>query len=209
MDYRTVAGPAQDQFEEKRSRFIGAVAPVATEEEALAFVAARRRAHPEARHHVYAFVLRQGGLQRFSDDGEPSGTGGRPVLDVLAGSGLVDAVVVVTRYFGGTLLGTGGLVRAYSQGARLALAAAAPVVMTHCTRLCLTMDYGFYGKVAYLLPQLRVVTVDTRFTDLVELELLVAQDQLAPFLAQVGELSGAQISPQVLEELFAPFPPGE
>ena len=114
-DYRTIAAFAEDQFVEKRSRFIGAIAPVSTEEEALAFLEARRELHREATHNVYVYTLREGGLTRFSDDGEPSGTAGKPALDVLRGSGLVDVAIVVTRYFGGTLLGTGGLTRAYAQ----------------------------------------------------------------------------------------------
>ena len=110
--YTTIAAPARDEFTERRSRFIGQIAPVTTEEEAAAFLAAVREANREARHNVYAYVLRQNNLSRFSDDGEPSGTGGKPVLDVINGEGLTDVIVVVTRYFGGILLGTGGLTHA-------------------------------------------------------------------------------------------------
>ena len=117
--YTTVAAPAQDEFVERRSRFIGHIAPVTTEEEAMAFLKALRDKHYDARHNVFAFVLRDG-RSRFSDDGEPSGTGGKPVMDVITGAGLSDVAVVVTRYFGGVLLGTGGLTHAYSQGASLA-----------------------------------------------------------------------------------------
>ena len=122
--YRTVAAPAQDEFTEKKSRFIGFIAPVTTEQEAAEFVEEIRARHREARHHCYAYLLRQGNLSRFSDDGEPSGTAGRPILEVLQREELTDVCVVVVRYFGGILLGTGGLARAYPQVCNLAVAAA-------------------------------------------------------------------------------------
>ena len=106
--YRTIEAPARDEFIERRSRFIGHIAPVATDEEAVAFVNAIREQHREATHNVYAYVLRQDQLTRFSDDGEPQGTAGKPVLEVVLREGLVDVAVVVTRYFGGSLLGAGG-----------------------------------------------------------------------------------------------------
>ena len=115
-DYKTVAREASDEFVEKRSRFIGYVKPVKTEEEAVAFINQKRSEHWDARHNVYAYSLREGNIKRYSDDGEPSGTAGMPVLDVIVKNEIYDVCVVVTRYFGGVLLGTGGLVRAYSQG---------------------------------------------------------------------------------------------
>lgn len=118
-EYTTLAGYGEDEFVEKRSRFIGYAAPVSTEAEAVAFVNSIRERHREATHNVYAYILREGQIKRYSDDGEPQGTAGIPVLDVLQKAGIVDAVVVVTRYFGGTLLGAGGLVRAYTEGAAI------------------------------------------------------------------------------------------
>ena len=115
--YRTISRAAEIQFVEKRSRFIGAARPVSVESEALEFIAERRKRHWDAAHNVYAYVLRQGQVQRYSDDGEPQGTAGIPVLDMLLKKNLTDCAVVVTRYFGGILLGTGGLVRAYTQSA--------------------------------------------------------------------------------------------
>lgn len=205
-DYRTVAAFAEDQFVEKRSRFIGAIAPVSTEEEAVAFVNARRELHREASHNVYVYTLRQGNLTRFSDDGEPSGTAGKPALDVVLGSGLVDVAVVVTRYFGGTLLGTGGLTRAYSQGARLAIQAASVQEMTFCTRMRLRFPYGLYGKVSYSLPRFEVQTVDAQFADLVTMEVLVKAAQVAPFCRELEELSSGALAPELVEELYTPFP---
>ncbi len=129
-DYKTVRAAASGELTEKRSRFIGYCKPVSTEEEATAFIASIRSRHWDARHNVYAYSLREGNLRRYSDDGEPSGTAGMPVLDVLQKSGVTDVCVVVTRYFGGVLLGTGGLVRAYSQAARLGLNAAQGVILS-------------------------------------------------------------------------------
>ena len=127
--YRTIAAPAEDEFIEKKSRFIGYIAPVTTEQEAAAFIESVRARHREARHNCYAYRLRQNNLARFSDDGEPSGTAGRPILEVLQREDLTDVCVVVTRYFGGILLGTGGLARAYTQGCKIAVAAAGVLCM--------------------------------------------------------------------------------
>ena len=110
--YKTIRGFGTDEFVERKSRFIGSIQPVSTEEEAVAFIQSVKERHREANHNVYAYVLREGQIRRYSDDGEPQGTGGVPVLEVLLKEGLVDCCVVVTRYFGGVLLGAGGLVRA-------------------------------------------------------------------------------------------------
>ena len=124
MNYFTVSQPAEDSFIEKRSEFIGYIAPVATNEQAVDFINQIRAKHRKAKHNVYAYILRQDNISRYSDDGEPQGTAGMPVLEVLKKRGLTDVCVVVTRYFGGILLGGGGLVRAYSHAASLACDAA-------------------------------------------------------------------------------------
>ena len=152
-DYKTVKKQAHDEFVEKRSRFIGYCTPVTTEEEATAFIAHIRAKHWDARHNVYAYSLREGNTKRYSDDGEPSGTAGMPVLDVIVRNGVTDVCVVVTRYFGGVLLGTGGLVRAYSQAAKIGLDAAEIVLMERCVRCSLRCSYTRYGKVAALIMQ--------------------------------------------------------
>ena len=157
--YRTIAAPAEDEFIEKKSRFIGYIAPVTTEQEAAAFIESVRARHREARHNCYAYRLRQNNLARFSDDGEPSGTAGRPILEVLQREDLTDVCVVVTRYFGGILLGTGGLARAYTQGCKIAVAAAGVLCMYPAVECTLSADYGFYGKLQNLpscwIPPLR------------------------------------------------------
>lgn len=151
--YQTVSRGAQAEFTERHSRFIGQAEPVRTEEEAMAFVRSVRAAEREAKHNVYAYVLRAGQARRYSDDGEPQGTAGVPVLDVLLKSQAVDTAVVVTRYFGGILLGAGGLVRAYSHGASIALEAAGIVTMGACFQASLVCDYSSYGRVAPLISE--------------------------------------------------------
>ena len=151
--YRTIRNEAQEEFVERRSRFIGYAKPVAAREEAAEFIRSIREKNREATHNVYAYVLRAGQEQRYSDDGEPQGTAGIPVLDVLLKSGVTDAAVVVTRYFGGILLGAGGLVRAYSHAASLALDAAGKTEMAACVAALLCCPYDRYGRVVPLVTK--------------------------------------------------------
>ena len=204
--YRTIEAPAQDEFVEKKSRFIGQIAPVSTEEEAVAFVNSIRERHREATHNVYAYVLRQNQLMRFSDDGEPQGTAGKPVLEVVLREKLVDVAVVVTRYFGGILLGAGGLVRAYAQGAKTAVDAARVLNMQPAAVLELDMGYDFYGKATYILPGHEVQVLDSVFAEGVRLRLLCKAARLPAFTRDLTELSSGTVAPLVLEEKFAHFP---
>ena len=146
-DYKTVQNEAQSEFAEKRSRFIGYCKPVSNEQEAVDFINSKRGEHWNATHNVYAYSLREGNIKRYSDDGEPSGTAGMPVLDVITKNEIYDVCIVVTRYFGGVLLGTGGLVRAYSQGAKVALEAGNVVMMQNCLICQTRCSYNQYGKV--------------------------------------------------------------
>ena len=206
--YRTIEAPARDEFTERRSRFIGHIAPVATDEEAVAFVNAIREQHREATHNVYAYVLRQDQLTRFSDDGEPQGTAGKPVLEVVLREGLVDVAVVVTRYFGGILLGAGGLVRAYAQGAKTAIDAARVLNMQPAALVELDMGYDFYGKATYILPWYEVQVTDSRFEAGVRLQLLCKTSRLTALTHQLRELSAGTVAPVILDERFAHFPEG-
>ena len=146
--YKTIAARAEAEIVEKKSRFIGQIAPVATEEEALAFIAEVKAAHRMARHNVYAYVLR-GGRVRYTDDGEPAKTAGMPTLEAIQHAGLEDVAVVVARYFGGILLGAGGLVRAYSRGAAEAVRAADVLHYVPGTALEFSVDYARYGCLLY------------------------------------------------------------
>ena len=150
-EYKTVEFENCSEFVEKRSRFIGYVKPVKTQEEAVSFVNSVRSRHWDASHNVYAYVLRDNNIQRYSDDGEPSGTAGVPVLDVILKNGLTDVCVVVTRYFGGILLGAGGLVRAYSHGSKIAIESGGIITMAPCVVLGCEADYSFYSSLVKLL----------------------------------------------------------
>ena len=189
--YRTVCRLAESEFVEKKSRFIGTICPAEHEEEALKFISDIRKKYWDAKHNVYAYVLRQGQVRRYSDDGEPQGTAGYPVLDVLLKEGLTDCAVVVTRYFGGTLLGTGGLVRAYSHSAKLAVDAGGVVTMKYCLRSVVSCDYTQYGRLAALIPESGGIIKDTRFAESVEIELLIPENQAEGLQHQITEYSRA------------------
>ena len=202
--YTTVAGRTTAELEEKSSRFIATLAHVEGEQEALALIAEIRKANPLARHNVYAWVLRSGG-ERRSDDGEPQGTSGPPVLEVLHGAGLQDVCCVVTRYFGGTLLGTGGLVRAYSGSAKLAVEAAELVSVSRCVDIAVQVSYPLYERVARLAADCGAKTLDTRFTDEVALDLRMLDGTQQPHLDALRELTRGSASPQVTDPFDAVF----
>ena len=203
MHYRTAGREGTDEFTERRSRFIGAIRPVETEDEALAFIHEKKKQHWDAAHNVYAYRLRDGQIQRYSDDGEPQGTAGVPVLDVLQKAGLTDCAVVVTRYFGGVLLGAGGLVRAYSHGAKLAVDAAVRRHMNPCTVLELCFGYDWYGKISYLLPRYNAQTLESDFGAEVRLKLMITSDKVPAFQKEITELTAASVVPRPVEEICA------
>lgn len=204
QEYTTILGPAQNEFVERKSRFIGYIAPVETEEEAMAFIAQIKQQNRDATHNTYAYILKNG-VKRYSDDGEPQGTAGVPMLDCIEKEGLVDVAVVVTRYFGGILLGAGGLVRAYSHGAKIAVDAAQRKLMTTCTLLGMELDYSFYGKLNYILPKYVCRVEQLDFGTVVSMKVLFKQDQCEAFIKEVTEMSAALVVPQVLEERFDYF----
>lgn len=173
MNYITVKKAASDKFEEKKSTFIGYVKRVTTEEEAKEFILEINNKHKDARHNCYAYVIGQNmGIQRYSDNGEPQGTAGIPILEVIKKQGITDCAVVVTRYFGGVLLGTGGLTRAYTKGASIAISKAGVVEKVEGVRLCIEIDYDLYGKIQYICSQNNWHIEDTEFTDSVKLYIL-------------------------------------
>lgn len=204
--YNTVVAEAQDEFEIKRSRFICAVAPVKTAEEALAFVARRKELHYDARHTVYAYILREGNAQRYSDDGEPQGTGGQPVLEVIRRSALTDVCVAVTRYFGGILLGAGGLTRAYSNGASLAISAAELVTMCRCADCRLSMDYNQYGIIGRLLPEHGAQLLESDFGTRVVLTIRLKVEVVSAFEAALTEATSATVALEKTGEIFSAMP---
>ena len=164
-DYKTVKGEATGTIYEKKSEFIGYIAHAKTEAQAQEFLNKIRKKHYDARHHCYAYIIKDEGIVRQSDDGEPSKTAGMPILEVLRHSGLEDAIIVVTRYFGGTLLGTGGLVRAYTEGAKAALNAAEILTYKTCVDINITVDYSLYDRITTLCQNKNGKIIDTQFTD--------------------------------------------
>ena len=202
-EYITTAGSSQDEFVERKSRFIGHSCHVETEEEAAAFIREIKQKYWDATHNVYAYQLREGQIRRYSDDGEPQGTAGVPVLDVILKEGITDVCVVVTRYFSGTLLGAGGLVRAYSHGASLALAAATKKYISVCCLYGLEFDYSLYGKISYILPNYNIQIMRSDFGASVSLQLLVKKERAGQFLAELTDLTNGAVSPVLLEEKFA------
>jgi len=148
-DYKTVLNNAEAEMIERKSRFIGYCRPVRSQDEAVQFINEIRAMHRQATHNVYAYVLREDNIMRYSDDGEPAGTAGVPVLEVIKKEGLTDICVVVTRYFGGILLGAGGLVRAYGKSAKLGIDAAERIEKIYCKLYLIRCDYSTYGKLEY------------------------------------------------------------
>lgn len=203
--YRTIRAAAAAEFTERRSRFIGYIAPVQNEQEALDFLESIRAKHRDATHNCYAYCLREGHLQRFSDDGEPSGTAGRPILEVIQRSGLTDVCVVVTRYFGGILLGTGGLVRAYTESCKVAVDAAEVLHMHPAAAISLTVDYAFYGKLQNLLPAFGAVVIDTDFAENITQRFMLKTEHLPALRKALEEASAGSVSPMVEQEQYYPF----
>ncbi len=192
MRYRTVHRGGTAEIEVKKSRFIATVYPVFSEREATDRIASVRKQYRDARHHCYAFTIgARYELQRSSDDGEPSGTAGRPILELLLAEELHDVLVVVTRYFGGTLLGTGGLIRAYTEATRQALAASTLIERRTGRRMTVHCDYGSIGRLQSLAAETGLPVTDTRYTDAVELDVIVPEEQETTFYKQVAERTGA------------------
>ena len=192
MEYITLSKEASASFIEKKSEFIGYAAPVKTEEEAMAFVNKIRKKHGDATHNCYAYMLANGNA-RYSDDGEPQGTAGVPILSVIQKGGFTDAVIVVTRYFGGILLGAGGLVRAYSAGARDAVAAAKIVKYSQYTEFRVRCSYSDYQKLLPVIERLGIKTDDTQFTDEVTLMLAAKPEIYQQFALKITEISAGTL----------------
>lgn len=186
--YKILWEGGQGELVEKKSRFIATTEPVETEEEALAFIERTRKKYWDARHNFFAYCIGdKNQLQRCSDDGEPSQTAGRPMLDVLLGAEVHNICVVVTRYFGGTLLGTGGLVRAYSGAVQEGLSNSTIVEKCLGRQLDITTDYTGIGKIQYILAQNQIITLDTQYTDKVQVSAMVPQEKLDSIVAEITE----------------------
>ena len=198
--YTTIEHSAKFEYEDRKSVFIGEAIPVSTESDALAFIAHMKKKYPDARHHVYAYVLRENSTMRFSDDREPQGTAGMPVLDVIRKSGCTDVAIVVVRYFGGILLGTGGLVRAYTGAASGALHAANVITYDVYSELEIRVSYSDYQKILLPLDELGFRCIDTKFTDNVLLVGKIKAVETAGFCEKITEITSGRCDITVLGE---------
>jgi uncharacterized YigZ family protein len=205
MTYLTLASAADAEYTVNKSRFIAHAAPVESAAAANAFIDAVRAAYPDATHNVFAFQVRSPEYARYSDDGEPSGTSGMPVLQVLKGRELTDSILVVTRYFGGILLGTGGLVRAYSHAAALGVEAAGIVRMSLCSAMTCACPYGFYERMLKLIDRHGGVVEDTAFEESVKLTFRLPAETEQPFLAALTDLSSGSVTAQKTGEKYDKF----
>lgn len=204
-DYRTVEGTSSYTYEEKHSRFIAWASFADSEEKALAVLERVRAANRTARHNVYAYVLHTGGRTRYSDDGEPAKTAGTPVLEAIQHAGLQDVIVVVTRYFGGVLLGTGGLVRAYTAAASGALAAAHTVTVRQLVECRVTLPYALYEPAQRLLLAAGAKPAEPLFADAVTLNWRMPAGEEGPLCEQLAALARGAAPVTVSAPFFAPF----
>ncbi len=205
-NYRTVLNSAHDEFTERKSRFIGYVRHVTTGEEAVSFINEIRSMHRDASHNVYAYILRNDNIIRYSDDGEPGGTAGVPVLDVIKKEKLTDICVVVTRYFGGTLLGAGGLVRAYTKGAKIGIDAAGRVKMLYCSVYKVVCDYSLYGKISYEIESGGHISENTSFEGNVSMTVCVKHGAENTFEKNIADISGGNAICECIGEKYTAVP---
>lgn len=205
-EYKTVQKSAFDEYIINKSRFIGYASPVSTEEEALSFIKSVREKHRDATHNCYAYIIGENaGIMRYSDDGEPSGTAGMPMIEVLKNKGLVNVCVVVTRYFGGILLGAGGLVRAYSHSTVIAVNAACEVIMKPSVRMLCDVPYSLWDKVNYRLSSMPVICESVSYSTEVEATLLCESRNTDDVIQTLTQLTDAKAEFLITDELYYPW----
>ena len=201
--YKIVIEGGEGEIVEKKSRFIATVQPVETEEEAVAFIDSMKKKYWDARHNCSAFVIgSKNELTRCSDDGEPSGTAGRPMLEVLLGQEVHNVAVVVTRYFGGVLLGTGGLVRAYTKAVQEGLANSEIATLAYGTRMKIETDYNGIGKLQYILGKEGVSILNSEYTDVVTMEVFLLQEQKGNVLKEMTEATAGKCKFEEIENKY-------
>ena len=197
MKYITVKSPAESSYIEKRSEFIGHISPAETNEDAINFINHIKENNRKARHNVYAYILRDGNISRYSDDGEPQGTAGIPVLEVLRKNNLTD---------GGILLGGGGLVRAYSHSTALAIEAAEVLKMYKCSELILSLSYDLYGKITYIFSDYEIKQINSDFSDGVKITARVKSELEKPFCNKLTDITFGKIKINKTAEIYDDFP---
>ncbi len=204
--YRCLEEGGTGEIIEKKSRFIATVRKVESEEEATAFIEELKKKYWDASHNCSAFVIGQGArLTRCSDDGEPSGTAGRPMLEVLLQEGICNIAVVVTRYFGGTLLGAGGLVRAYVAAVKAGLDESLVVTMCYATRLKIITNYTDIGKIQYLLNKQGILQRNAEYTDIVSLEAVFPAEEEGRLIKELTEATAGRVQTEVLAREYYAF----
>lgn len=200
--YITIKNPSQFEYEDRKSVFIGMAMPVSTEADAIAFIDSVKKRYPDARHHVYAYVLRENSAMRFTDDREPQGTAGMPVLDIIRKNGCTDVVIVVTRYFGGTLLGTGGLVRAYTSAALGALEAAEIIRYDIYTTLEIAVNYSDYGRITSILSDRGFRIEDTSYDTGVRVSGRIIKSEVEGLKSAITEATAGRAEMEIIGEEF-------
>ena len=202
-NYKTIYKGATAEITEKKSRFVATIAQVSSEEEASAFIESIKKQNWNATHNCSAFIVGERGEGvRQSDDGEPSGTAGRPMLDVLQGAGLTNVAAVVTRYYGGTLLGTGGLVRAYSKAVQAGLSEVTTIEKIWGVMLSITTDYNGVGKIQYLLGEKQIPIMESTYTENVQIKILLPQGEVPALRAELIEATSGKAIIDEVEELY-------
>ena len=204
-EYLVPTGYGEDEFIEKKSRFIGRVWCVESEEEALARIQEMKKQHYDASHNCWAYIIRDGAM-RFSDDGEPGGTAGNPMMQVLQREELYNIVCVVTRYFGGVLLGAGGLVRAYTKGAKIAIDAAGRSMKRVWSVVYIPCPYNYYERLKLETEAFGGIIRDTQFGAEVELEILVAREQTQAFLDKITDMTAGTVEGMEIAQEYRAFP---
>ena len=200
--YKTIHHRSSFEFEDRKSVFIGEAIPATSESEVLSFIDSVKKHYPDARHHVYAYILRDNAIMRFSDDGEPQGTAGMPILDIIRKKGLTDIAIVVTRYFGGTLLGTGGLVHAYSASAQGAIEEAQVITYDLYTEVSITVSYSDYQKLSLLFSEFEFRTEDTDYGADVVILGRVLSSSVDLFVHKLTEITSGRAKSEILGEKF-------
>lgn len=200
--YKTIHHRSRFEYEDRKSVFIGEAIPAASESEVLSFIDSVKKHYPDARHHVYAYILRDNAIMRFSDDGEPQGTAGMPILDIIRKKGLTDIAIVVTRYFGGTLLGTGGLVHAYSASAQGAIDEAQVITYDLYTEVSISVSYSDYQKLSVLFSEFEFRTEDTDYGADVEILGRVLSSNVDLFIHKLTEITSGRAKSEILGEKF-------
>lgn len=200
QEYKTIENICEGEITEKKSRFIATVYPVESEEAAIELIEAHKKKYWDARHNCYAYIIgKNSELMRFSDDGEPSGTAGKPILEVIKGSELTNVLVVVTRYFGGVLLGTGGLVRAYSSATLTGIAAGRILTVRLMHKYCIRLDYSLIGKIKYFLNSENIEIVNEIYESDVAIEILVTDEKE---IDKLIDTAGGKLTYEKLEADF-------